>query len=144
MNARQPAYFRQDFEGVHYHARTYVHHVTHEELTLVLRAIRRLHDAGRPINRIALVAETGVLQTQVSVVLKWLTCVVAAWRGRRCHGGYSVTDRAAWQRQVAARLLAIDDVEDVSDADVADVFGDPSPVVEEPEAPEEGTAGHAE
>jgi hypothetical protein len=63
----------------------------------------------------------------------------AARRGRGCHGGYSVTDRAAWQRQVAARLLAIDDVEEVSDADVADVFGDPPP-----EAPEQGTAGHAE
>ena len=126
--AKQPARFRQDEDGVHYIADTYVHHITTEQFVRVLRTVRELHGAGRPFNRTNLVEGSGVVQTRVSLVLNWITRCTTAWRKPiRKSCDRVITDLALWERQVAAQWLAIDDVEEVLAADMASVFGDPVP-----------------
>jgi hypothetical protein len=94
----------------------------------VLRAIRELNAAGEPINRTSLVLRTGVPQTQVYVVLKWLSRGVPTWRHqRRKSSDYVISCAETWERQVAALWLGIDDVEDVGPVEVAAAFGDPIP-----------------
>ena len=124
--AKQPARFRQDEDGVHYIAETYVHHITTEQFVRVLRTIRELHAAGRPFNRTNLVEGSGVLQTQVSLVLNWMKhCVTASRKPQRNSCDRVITDLPLWERQVAAQWLAIDDPEEVGAVDVASVFGAP-------------------
>jgi hypothetical protein len=130
MAEKQRAHFVQDEEGVHYYAETYVHRITTEQFVRVLRTIRELHAAGRPFNRTNLIEGSGVHHTQVSLVLNWLAYGVTACRkpGRKT-ADRVITDWPLWQRQVTAQWMALDDVEDVSDADVAEVFGDPRPAM---------------
>ncbi len=116
--AKQAARFRQDEDGVHYVAETYVHHITAEQFIRVLRNIRELHAAGRPFNRTNLIEGSGVHHTEVSLVLNWIKQCVTAWKKPIL---------ALWERLVAAQWLAIDDPEEVGAADVASVFGDPPP-----------------
>jgi hypothetical protein len=127
MTANQPGRFIQDAEGLHYYAATYAHHATNSDVRAVLRAVREMSTAGiQPLRPLEIVAATGLAHTRVRVALRWLAAVAPAWKRVR-NGKFRVSDALSWQREVASAWLAIDDVEEVTLADLADVFGDEPP-----------------
>jgi hypothetical protein len=133
MNASYHPRFVRDETGLHYHGETYVHHATDTDVQRVLRAIREMHAAGfRPLRPLKIIAAVALPQTRVRVVLKWLGAVAPTWR--RCRkGAFAISDGGRWQREVASAWLAIDDPDEVTPADLADVFGDNPPPPDPPD-----------
>jgi hypothetical protein len=133
MTANQPGRFIQDAEGLHYYAATYAHHATNSDVRAVLRTIREMSMAGIQLLRpLEIVVATGLAHTRVRVALRWLAAVAPAWRRVR-FGKFKVADALAWQREVAAAWLAIDDPDDVTPFDLTDVFGDDPPPPDPPD-----------
>ena len=137
---RQRASLRMDENGIHYIAETYQHDIRHDQVTAVLRAIRELHREGKRILTESMVERSGVKQTPLYVLLRWLQCGDVPWyKTSGKSREFRIRDLAAWERGVAACIVGTDDEDDVTDWLVADVFGDPRPpVVEEPEIADEG------
>jgi hypothetical protein len=127
VTTNQPGRFVQDDDGLHFYGETYVHHATEADVRTVLRTIREMTIAGvAALRPFEIITATGLRHTRVRVALRWLVAVAPAWRRVR-KGEYKVVDCPAWQRQVAAAWLGVDDLDEVGRFEVAAVFGDEPP-----------------
>jgi hypothetical protein len=103
--------------------RPWRHNIAADRFWVVLRLVRRRLQDGQPLVLQELISDTRYPAYQIHLVFRWLQATGLIHRRFKSRYAFT-TDEESFCNRAAAAWVGADEVEDVSDETVAELFGD--------------------